>query len=657
MSTSFANCLLAAVSTITVHAICCTKDEMDTLMKSELGLQDQDPRVLWEEDLKPKTSILKILIPLSNLNKSEIKRITYIKQVPGSQTQIHGAPVPVRHTRFQVAQTKLQTDTDIELEGDSMLETEGSLGQQDFVKAGTKRSKPVGQTEEKNWECLFQVIYYHMRELLKEQVQEHNVDGSQHSSSQCSGIQRLHILPFTEITDLWYWSSEFAANSIPDATNSWKPDLVLLDYRLRKLSPSQKSWKDVLTGVEITQSDLSVDRKIPLFLGVATKGYLMMQEQPWHYFILLFSISKFKLCAHYMDHSGMVISKPLLIITSPDHFVDVLNTVTLGNCSSLGFDPTIHICNSCSTIPTHTDLPNGFDAMLPRAIGWVYDNDENVYWIMDILWKSRGLFKCRTVCYHVRDKFGWEYALKDCWVNEDVKDIEIQLLKAVKGIPNVVQLKKYWDVLYDGKPNSTLHIRGHCLTFKFEIKIHRCILLTPCRVPLTHFKDVPELIGVFRDLVVAHKAMVGRCVLHGDLSPNNAIIYKGKGYFIDFDHAKFLNDDGKADPSPCGTGLSMISQQIPQMPPPALPAPLSTPKPTIALLPPPAPPSALESTIAPLPPPASTLQQVATVAVSQTVPPIPSSVPPSPPTVTQLLPDLSLAVRRFCQSKMAPVKR
>jgi len=515
MSTSFANYLLAAVSTVTIHPVHHTKDEMDILMKSELGLQDQDPRVLWEEDLKPKTSILKFLIPLSNLNKLEIKRITYIKQVPGSQTQIHGAPifdkewrlknafrskrkVAVRRTRFQAA----QTDTYIELEGDSMLETEGSLGQQDFIKAGMKRAKPVGPTEEKNWEHLFQAIYYHMRELLKEQVQECNVDGSQHSSLQRSGIQRSHILPFTEITDLRYWSSEFATTSMPDTTDSRKPDLVLLDYRLRKLSFSQKSWKDVLTGVQITQSDLSVDCKIPLFLGVATKGYLMMREQPWRRFILLFSISKFKLRAHYMDRSSMVISKPLPIVTSPERFVDVLNTVTLGNRSSLSFDPTIQICNSCNTIPTHADLPNGFDAMLPGAIGWVYDNDENVYWIMDILWKSRGLFKRGTVCYRVRDQFNQEYTLKDCWVNEDVKDVEIQLLKAVEGIPNVVQLKKYWDVLYDGKPDSTSRIRSHCSTFKFETKIHRRILLTPCGVPLTHFNDVPELIGVFRDLVV-----------------------------------------------------------------------------------------------------------------------------------------------------------
>ncbi|KAG1754087.1 hypothetical protein EDD22DRAFT_957479 [Suillus occidentalis] len=199
----------------------------------------------------------------------------------------------------------------------------------------------------------------------------------------------------------------------------------------------------------------------------------------------------------------------------------------------------------------------------------------------------------------------------------------------------------------------------------------------------------------------------------------------GKGYFIDFDHAKFLNDDGKADLSPRGTGTvpyisfhvlclmgdGHLVQHMPcddleslfyillkftviylglkgvLAPKPSSEAlrrdavrsiwkqefingladpPLITPyfilccplleewhfskflrclllhfqhlylhqnQPS-ALLPPPAPPSALESTIAPLPPPASTLQQVATIAVSQTVPPIPSSVPPSPPTVT-----------------------
>jgi tRNA A-37 threonylcarbamoyl transferase component Bud32 len=38
-----------------------------------------------------------------------------------------------------------------------------------------------------------------------------------------------------------------------------------------------------------------------------------------------------------------------------------------------------------------------------------------------------------------------------------------------------------------------------------------------------------------------------RNVLHGDLSPNNLIIHQGKGYFIDFDHAKFLKDNKALD--------------------------------------------------------------------------------------------------------------
>ncbi|KAG1888222.1 hypothetical protein F4604DRAFT_1674609 [Suillus subluteus] len=214
--------------------------------------------------------------------------------------------MPAQRAQWLQTQTESQTYTDVE--GDSMLETEDGLGHQAFIKAERKRAKPAGETGEKNWEHLFQAIYYHMHKLLKKQIQECSADGLQH----------LHKLPFTEMADLQYWSSEFAANPVPDhPTDSQKPGLVLLDYRLRKVTSSEKSWKDVLIGVKITKSDLSANHKIPLFLEVSTKGYLMIQEQPWRHFILLFSISNFKLCAHYMDRSGMVISKPLQIVESP----------------------------------------------------------------------------------------------------------------------------------------------------------------------------------------------------------------------------------------------------------------------------------------------------------------------------------------------------
>jgi hypothetical protein len=62
-------------------------------------------------------------------------------------------------------QTESQTDTDVD--DDSMLEMEGSLGEQAFVQAGMKQTKSGGVSDEKSWERLFKVIYYHMRELLK----------------------------------------------------------------------------------------------------------------------------------------------------------------------------------------------------------------------------------------------------------------------------------------------------------------------------------------------------------------------------------------------------------------------------------------------------------------------------------------------------------
>jgi len=46
------------------------------------------------------------------------------------------------------------------------------------------------------------------------------------------------------------------------------------------------------------------------------------------------------------------------------------------------------------------------------------------------------------------------------------------------------------------------------------------------------------------DILVAHEAMVTKKkVLHADLSPHNLVIHEGKGYFIDFDHAKLLENN------------------------------------------------------------------------------------------------------------------
>ncbi|KAG1847304.1 hypothetical protein DFJ58DRAFT_730184 [Suillus subalutaceus] len=346
-------------------------------------------------------------------------------------------------------------------------------------------------------------------------IREANDESSQQDS--------LNPLPFNVVPDPRYWSSEFATTPVPDATDSRKPDLVLMDYRLKKNKSGEKTWVDVLTNTEITKSELIQGKDIPIFLGVATKGYLIMREQPWHRFVVLFSIANLQLRAHYMDCSGMIISQPLPIGANAVRFVDVLNTITLSDLASLGFNPTIHICTDLCSAGSHNDLPEGIDQMPEGTQGWVMDNDGEVYWIMAILWKSR------------------EFALKDCWVNAENLDHEVMLLRAVNGIPNVVSLEKYWDVQYAGQTDCTERIREHISENLPE-------------APIYSNKSLPELVNVFRDLIIAHEAMVTQQnILHSDLSPNNLIIHDGKGYFIDFDHAKFLKNNAAVNSRGTGT--------------------------------------------------------------------------------------------------------
>jgi hypothetical protein len=130
-------------------------------------------------------------------------------------------------------------------------------------------------------------------------IREANEESSQSDSP--------NPLPFNVVPEPWYWSSKFATTPVPDTTDLCKPDLVLMDFRLQKNESGKKTWVDVLTNIEITKSELVQGKDIPIFLGVATKGYLIMREQPWCCFIILFSIANLQLRAHYMDHSGMII--------------------------------------------------------------------------------------------------------------------------------------------------------------------------------------------------------------------------------------------------------------------------------------------------------------------------------------------------------------
>ncbi|KAG1837090.1 hypothetical protein F4604DRAFT_1692459 [Suillus subluteus] len=556
-------------------------DEMDKLIRNELGEDGTvtgSKRVIWEEKQRGlKTSILDKFLP-SELTIDDILKMRYARKLGREQQIIYGGHLmeklrsgalkwrlstgaftgslkKPRNSRWDAnadSQDHMSDVDEVDEDGDAMMETDVSWSQESY-RAGQKRPNPgTKSTEEKNWERLFRSIYYIMRNLVTEATD---------SRQSNVGPKPKNPLPFSRLPEPRFWSSEYATTPMPDATDSRKPDLILMDYRWRSRKSGERSWEDVLTVIEITKSELVDGREKSIYLGITTKAYLILRGQPWRRFVILFSIANLQLRAHYLDRSGIIISKPLHIIRKAVRFIDVLNAMTLSDRPALGFDPTIHVCDTfCTATPHDGLLPDKAGAMPTGAIGWVIDDDSNVYWIMAVLWKSRGLFSRGTVCYRVRDNTNTEYALKDCWVDAESLEHEVEVLDQIRGVPNVVQLVKYWDVKYEGQPDCTSSIReylGGCLPGApvCQKKIHRRMLLTPCGLPLTTFKSLSELVDVFKDLVVAHETLVTeRHVLHGDLSPNNIIIHEGKGYFIDFDHAKFLNKRRERDADSRGTG-------------------------------------------------------------------------------------------------------
>ncbi|KAG2130226.1 hypothetical protein DEU56DRAFT_914850 [Suillus clintonianus] len=507
-----------------------TVNTVKGLLRAEL-----DGHVIDESGLaqmKFTDSIFRALIPVSTFQNHHVEKIRYHKK-DGASVYIQNKWNYSRRKKSK-GSGRDATDTDIvdsddlraELEAldshGSTIFSQGTDGGSDdefngSVKAGSKRKRKKSSTE-RDLQYLFHAVQWALR---------NRTGYAKKLPYEISPIER-------------YWSAEFANSPIPDLYNTQKPDVALFYYMNKH---EEKRWVDVLSFMEHTSSNFVASPDLSVYCGSTTKVYLIMREQPWRRFVLAYSICAEKLRAHYFDRSGLIISLPTPIHTHPIRVLEAIATTAIADPMYFGLDPTIHMCIvACKG--THPSLAEG-------AQGWVVNNSGKTYSIMDVLWKSQGFFCRGTVCYRVRDPTdGKDYAMKDCWVPAAKRYHEATVLERVKGIPNVVRLVDHWDVMFDGKPDCTAQIRDRYQRFDPDDR---------------EFSSRKELVCAFRDFVIAHGLMVERGVLHGDLSPNNFILHEGIGYFIDFNHAGFL-EEGKTSTISFGTGtIPYISMRVLKM--------------------------------------------------------------------------------------------
>lgn len=252
------------------------KEDMNLLIKNKLlhigrdGALVGGRQVLWEKEIKgKKSSILDILIPASDLTTKDILGIRYIKKRSSTLTgsifiteTVDWSRVEAQWCLFRSCEEVKaaagvgndETGIDLEeMDEDLIIDIDTSWSQQSF-NAGQKRSNhPVKVSEEKSWEHLLWSIYYTMHNIINKA----NEESSQSDS--------LNLLPFNVVLELRYWFSEFTTTSVPDATNSYKPDLVLMDFRLKKNESGKKTWADVLTNIKIIKSELVQGKGILIF--------------------------------------------------------------------------------------------------------------------------------------------------------------------------------------------------------------------------------------------------------------------------------------------------------------------------------------------------------------------------------------------------------
>ncbi|KAG1796319.1 uncharacterized protein HD556DRAFT_1441626 [Suillus plorans] len=164
----------------------------------------------------------------------------------------------------------------------------------------------------------------------------------------------------------------------------------------------------------------------------------------------------------------------------------------------------------------------------------------------------RGLVGRGTVCYLVSlDKE--EYIIKDHWVQGGEEKVlnEINMLKAMSGVPGVPKLVDYWKVeRSDDVVDQTWHyrhtenpsIRGtHCT--------HVHLIMKPCACPLHAFQMLKEFVRVIRDIVIVQCMAVDHDILHCDCSLYNAMIMEGlnnsRRLLIDWEFAVFITSNDK----------------------------------------------------------------------------------------------------------------
>ncbi|KAG2363798.1 hypothetical protein BDR07DRAFT_1281251, partial [Suillus spraguei] len=160
---------------------------------------------------------------------------------------------------------------------------------------------------------------------------------------------------------------------------------------------------------------------------------------------------------------------------------------------------------------------------------------------------------------------------KDSW-RVSIKDVlpegETYRLLKLKKVRNVATCIAFHDVIHPVPQQNTQTVKFRNAKWACPNQavtphtLHR-LVLDIVGEKLTDFESSRQLVQSVRDALVAHHdAFENAKILHRDLSVGNIVIYRGKGFLIDWDLAKLLIIQGPRQTTRTGTWQFMSAHLV-----------------------------------------------------------------------------------------------
>ncbi|RXW12603.1 hypothetical protein EST38_g13250 [Candolleomyces aberdarensis] len=293
--------------------------------------------------------------------------------------------------------------------------------------------------------------------------------------------------------------------------------------------PAQVGFSNVAACIELRAEgdNFPVSEQL---VRVAIYARQLFIHQPNRRFVRILVLTGAYLRLFHFDRSGAQYTPPLDINADPHTFVRLVLGLSSPNEADIGLDTSIQ-----------WRIENGrkVSGMLTTRGA---DENEIVYPLLhvDALFSRTDLSGRCTTCWSVSNPInGEELLVKDSWRSCE-RTPEFVYLEEALGISGVAQMVSYEP---DRCQAKDLRGFGNNVPAGFENRINTRVVMKCYGPTITKFSSAQHLLCILRDAISAHRKLLRKGILHGDVSIQNILTGSPKaepghrGVLIDLDIA------------------------------------------------------------------------------------------------------------------------